>query len=53
MPETTSYRFGPFLLQLATRRLLRNSVEVPLPPKAFDIIVLLVSSCWSGSATAC
>jgi DNA-binding winged helix-turn-helix (wHTH) protein len=42
MPETVRYRFGPFLLEPSLWRLLRDSAEIALPPKAFDILVLLV-----------
>src|SRR5262245_42326930 len=38
------YRFGPFLLEPALRRLLRDSAEIALPPKAFDVLVLLVGT---------
>jgi DNA-binding winged helix-turn-helix (wHTH) protein len=41
MSDTARYRFGPFLLEPALRRLRRDSGEVTLPPKAFDILVLL------------
>lgn len=36
------YEFGPFRLEPAERRLLRNGKKVPLPPKAFDVLVVLV-----------
>ncbi|HLI63196.1 MAG TPA: winged helix-turn-helix domain-containing protein [Terriglobales bacterium] len=36
------YRFGPFLLDPAKRRLLREGVPVTLTPKAFDALVVLV-----------
>ena len=42
MSDTARYRFGPFLLEPALRRLRRDSGEVTLPPKAFDILVLLI-----------
>jgi TolB-like protein/DNA-binding winged helix-turn-helix (wHTH) protein len=42
MPEAARYRFGPFLLEPALWRLLRDSEEIALPRKAFDILVLLV-----------
>jgi eukaryotic-like serine/threonine-protein kinase len=38
----TSYQFGPFRLEPAERRLLREGTPVPLTPKAFDLLVLLV-----------
>jgi eukaryotic-like serine/threonine-protein kinase len=37
------YEFGSFRLEPAERRLLREGEEVPLPPKAFDLLVVLVS----------
>jgi DNA-binding winged helix-turn-helix (wHTH) protein/Tol biopolymer transport system component len=37
------YEFGPFRLEPAERRLLRDGEEVPLPPKAFDLLVMLVA----------
>ena len=37
------YEFGSFRLEPAERRLLRDGEEVPLPPKAFDLLVVLVS----------
>lgn len=37
-------RFGPFVLDAATRQLLRNGREVPLSPKAFQLILLLVAN---------
>ena len=36
------YRFGPFTLDGAARQLLRNSGEVHLSTKAFDLLMLLV-----------
>jgi DNA-binding winged helix-turn-helix (wHTH) protein len=44
MPDTVRYRFGPFRLEPALRRLQRDSVEITLPPKAFDVLVLLLRS---------
>lgn len=38
----TTYQFGPFCLDPAERRLLRDGVPVPLTPKAFDLLVVLV-----------
>src|SRR5215510_11452686 len=35
-------RFGPFSLDEATRQLLRNGREVPLSPKAFQLLLVLV-----------
>lgn len=37
-----SYEFGPFLLDTAERRLLRERRPVPLTPKAYDVLLLLV-----------
>ena len=37
------YEFGPFRLEPAERRLLREGQDVSLPPKAFDVLVVLVS----------
>ena len=42
MAVQARYRFGPFSLDPATRRLLRETEQVPLSPKAFDLLVLLV-----------
>ena len=36
------YEFGPFRLEPAERKLLRNNEVVVLTPKAFDTLVLLV-----------
>lgn len=36
-------RFGPFLLDEAQRRLTRNGVDVHLTPKAFDLLIVLVT----------
>lgn len=36
------YRFNSFLLDVAERQLLKNGVQVPLAPKAFDVLVALV-----------
>jgi DNA-binding winged helix-turn-helix (wHTH) protein len=37
-------RFVPFSLDVATRQLLRNGREVPLSPKAFQLLLLLVTN---------
>jgi len=37
-----SYEYGPFLLDLSERLLLRNTKPVPLAPKVFETLVLLV-----------
>jgi TolB-like protein/DNA-binding winged helix-turn-helix (wHTH) protein/tetratricopeptide (TPR) repeat protein len=42
MPAATRYRFGPFVLDVAIRQLARDGTPITLPPKAFDILVLLV-----------
>ena len=43
MPDAAiRYRFGPFVLDPAARQLARETTPIPLPPKAFDILVLLV-----------
>jgi Tol biopolymer transport system component/DNA-binding winged helix-turn-helix (wHTH) protein len=39
------YEFGAFRLEPAERLLLRDGAPVPLPPKAFAILVLLVERC--------
>ena len=39
---TVSYRFDQFLLDLDTRRLLRDGEELHLSPKAFDLLRLLI-----------
>src|SRR2546429_8089926 len=45
MPEGKSlYEFGPFRLDPAERLLLRNGQTVPLAPKAFDTLLLLVDN---------
>jgi DNA-binding winged helix-turn-helix (wHTH) protein/TolB-like protein len=41
-PEKRSYEFGPFRLDPAERLLLREGEPVPLEPKVFDTLVLLV-----------
>ncbi|HEY3168531.1 MAG TPA: winged helix-turn-helix domain-containing protein [Candidatus Binatia bacterium] len=38
------YEFGPFRIDGAERRLLRNGRPVSLTPKAFDVLLLLVES---------
>src|SRR6478672_3147474 len=45
MPQTTGrYKFGPFHLDPAEHRLLREGVEVGLQLKAFEILCLLVEN---------
>src|SRR6266545_3767286 len=36
------YEFGPYRLDIAEQRLLRNGAPVPLTPKAFEMLVALV-----------
>src|SRR5688572_10167595 len=43
-PASTSYVFGPFRLEPAKRRLLRDGEPLPLTPKAFDTLLLLVQN---------
>jgi DNA-binding winged helix-turn-helix (wHTH) protein/TolB-like protein len=38
------YEFGPFCLNPAQRLLLRNGEPVHIPPKAFDVLVVLVQN---------
>jgi len=38
------YEFGPFRLIPSERRLLRDEQPVPLTPKTFDLLVVLVES---------
>jgi DNA-binding winged helix-turn-helix (wHTH) protein/TolB-like protein/Tfp pilus assembly protein PilF len=40
-PHTT-YEFGPFRLDVSTRRLVRGDEVIPVTPKAFDILVALI-----------
>src|SRR3954462_3493183 len=42
MPRSAVYRFGPFELDGAEYRLLRDGVEVPLQLKAFETLCILV-----------
>lgn len=46
MSQSTSlqYRFGEFCLDVDERRLLRRGVSVPLAPKVFDTLLLLVEN---------
>lgn len=39
---TTSYEFGPFRVDPRERQLIRNGEVVPLRPKVFDILLMLV-----------
>jgi adenylate cyclase len=45
--EASVYRFGAFLLDEKERLLTRNGAAIPLTPKVFDILLLLVQN--SGS----
>jgi len=38
------YRFGPFRVQPLERRLLRHDAPVPLTPKAFELLLVLVEA---------
>src|SRR5947209_4334675 len=40
----TSYQFGPFRVDTRERRLLRDGEVVPLTPKVFDILLVLVQN---------
>jgi len=42
MTSDRVYRFGDFTLDPAGHRLLRNDVEILIPPKAFDTLLFLV-----------
>jgi TolB-like protein/DNA-binding winged helix-turn-helix (wHTH) protein/Tfp pilus assembly protein PilF len=42
MPEPMRYQFGPFTLDTASYRLRRGTSELPVTPKAFEILALLV-----------
>ena len=39
-----SYEFGPFRVDARERRLLRNGEVVPLRPKVFDVLLVLVQN---------
>ena len=41
MPQKHFYEFGPFRIDLGFSRLERGGGAIPLPPKAFDLLVLL------------
>ena len=49
------YTFGPYRLDSLEHRLLRDGQTVPLPPKAFDLLVVLVSRAgtWSPKSSCC
>src|SRR5262245_6141582 len=40
--QQTSFEFGPFILIPSERQLLREATPLSLPPKAFELLVLLV-----------
>jgi TolB-like protein/Flp pilus assembly protein TadD len=40
----TCYEFGPFRVDTRERRLLRNSEVVPLTPKVFDVLLVLLQN---------
>jgi DNA-binding response OmpR family regulator len=42
--DTHVYEFGPFCLEAAERRLLRNGEMIPLTAKVFDLLLLLVQN---------
>lgn len=44
-PAKHFYEFGAFRLDLAKRRLLRDGEVVPLTPKAFETLLVLVENC--------
>ena len=43
-PDRRSHAFGPYLLDVGQRRLLRNGEAVPLRPKIFDTLQALVEN---------
>ncbi len=43
-PNRRSHAFGPYLLDVGQRRLLRNGKTVPLRPKIFDTLQVLVEN---------
>ena len=44
MPEQKTYTFGPFVLEPSERRLRRQQELIPVPPKIFDTLVVLVEN---------
>src|SRR5258706_7867715 len=42
--EVTAFEFSPFRLEPATRRLLRGGDPLPLTPKSFDTLLVLVQN---------
>src|ERR1044072_2859832 len=45
--KSSVYEFGPFVLNVREHLLTKDNVPVSLPPKAFDLLLVLVES--SGS----
>jgi TolB-like protein len=43
-PAETDYEFGPFRVDARERRLLRQGEVVPLTPKVFDVLLVLVQN---------
>jgi Tol biopolymer transport system component/DNA-binding winged helix-turn-helix (wHTH) protein len=43
--QYVTYEFGPFHLDVAERRLLRDGDPVPLAPKVFDTLLTLIENC--------
>jgi DNA-binding winged helix-turn-helix (wHTH) protein/Tfp pilus assembly protein PilF len=43
MPALVSYRFGPFTVDAASYRLLRDGEVIPLSPKIIDLLLYLVA----------
>jgi DNA-binding winged helix-turn-helix (wHTH) protein/predicted secreted protein len=43
-PVSRLYEFGPFVLNAAEHLLTANGTAVPLPPKAFELLVVLVEN---------
>src|SRR6185503_8972104 len=41
-PTFEAYGFGPFKVEAASLQLLRGEEQIPLPPKAFDTLLILV-----------
>jgi DNA-binding winged helix-turn-helix (wHTH) protein/TolB-like protein/thioredoxin-like negative regulator of GroEL len=44
-PQQAEYAFGPFHLDTGRRRLLRDGAAVPLQPKDFETLLVLVQHC--------
>ena len=41
-PAFEAYAFGPFKVEAASLQLLRGEEQIPLPPKAFDTLLILL-----------